>query len=244
MRQVTGSGPDHQLGEKIRDWLGALYEAWLRGVTHLRMWQRLTELLPERRDASEMAPMFWRLTVLAHLDWSVFTAVRFFDRGRDSVAMTNLLDSVERYARSLPKSRGQRLIWEAAGDKVVIERLAGLASTAKKIRDRYYAHLDKKYAANPKRFLASNVVQEDDLVEVYKGVRALLDRYGAKFRVLPPSDDIIGGQHTDLSVQGVLDFLDHSLQAANSNEPADIAKRLDDLYELGERDLEVRRIEE
>jgi hypothetical protein len=228
--------------EQIRNWLETLNWAWLRGVTHLRMWQSLTELLPRNRDASEMAATFWELTVSAHLDWSVLSAARFFDRSRDSVAMMTLLDSVERYARSLPESGGLRLIWEAVGDKTEVERLAGLALAVKKVRDRHYAHLDRRNAADPQKFLADNPIREEDLEEIYKGVRSLLDRYGAWFRVRPPDYDIIGGKHTKLSVEGMLDLLDKSLQAASENDEDRIASRLDELYDLGERDLAVRRI--
>src|SRR3954465_1683711 len=66
-----------------------------RGRDHLRIWEDTRKVVHRHVSLTDLAPSFFVLTGIAHLDAATLHAAKLFDRQSDSVNIAYLLNTIE-----------------------------------------------------------------------------------------------------------------------------------------------------
>lgn len=211
-------------------WWGRLY------VRELRV---LGKCLGQYPTLMKTDPALFKLAHHAIAGQVMMIAARLVDTHKDAASVYWFLNFVEQNTTIFPYPQNVVMTWVKA-DRQRLSDLEEKIDKLTAIRDKHYAHIDKEYLMQLGKLHTEYPFLPDDAEELYMAVGGILNRYSGRLRDSATyMETVLGEGHT----AWLLDFLDKSLEAANTHDQAELQRLLDELYHITEKGLEIRRLD-
>lgn len=142
-----------------------------RGRDHLRAWESLRNVVQTKTALADLAPSFFILTGIAHIEAATLHASKLTDKQPDSANVTYLLNTIEADRRqsfvrdAWPKIKG--VIMSA---RLHLREIDLAVRRIKEKRDRELAHLDRRQIDMS---LDWQAIEIEDLRQVFDAVDAI-----------------------------------------------------------------------
>ncbi|NPV00878.1 MAG: hypothetical protein HPY53_05825 [Brevinematales bacterium] len=149
----------------LREFLLREYSA---GYGHLMIWKN--GCFP----GDPVPPPFDSLNTRAQFDAAMLSLIRLTDPHKDAVSFDKLLKFAENHPHLFADAGIGEII---ASDRARFEAYAPLRENLQAIRDRHYAHPDRKYIAGPARVFTDYPVSPDAMEELYRFIGDALQKY-------------------------------------------------------------------
>ena len=225
----AASGPEaDRLRKELETKLTALFEHCWRGWLYVREWRVLDKCLSEHPVLRRTDPALFNLAHAAFADQSMLTLARLVDKRKDVASVHWVIDFAERH-KCIFRYRTDSLVAGIAHDKRILAELEPRIGNLKKLRDNYYAHLNRESLTSLDRLFAASPFGHDDAEELFRAIGGILNRYsGHLLDAETLVDEVIGEGHT----KWLLDFLGKSLTAANLgfDQATELQQMLNELF--------------
>jgi hypothetical protein len=157
---------------KLRAEFHVLREFLLRetsaGYGHLMIWKN--GCLP----GDPVPPPYDSLNTRAHFDAAMLSLIRLTDPHKDAVSFDKLLKFAENHGHLFPD---ESISEKIAADRRRFETFRPVRENLQAIRDRHYAHPDRKYIADPDRVFTDYPISPDVMEELFGFIGDALQKY-------------------------------------------------------------------
>jgi hypothetical protein len=131
---------------------------------------------------AHVAPVFWSMSITAHLDLAQLIAFKLFDLRHGTMTVEYLLDRAEELKTSFPNATAGQV--EAVVD-IARGQIVSLGDSLKKIRakrNRVLAHVDPAIVSSPEKLAKQVELTFSDLNLVLNTAGNILNEISVKFR--------------------------------------------------------------
>lgn len=162
--------------------LKRLMEMVMLGMTHIKIGRGLGQSVSDDPAIAHVAPVFWSMSITAHLDLAQLIAFKLFDLRHGTMTVEYLLDRAEELKTSFPNATAGQV--EAVVD-IARGQIVSLGDSLKKIRakrNRVLAHVDPAIVSSPEKVAKQVELTFSDLNLVLNTAGNILNEISVKFR--------------------------------------------------------------
>lgn len=162
--------------------LKRLMEMVMLGMTHIKIGRGLGQSVSDDPAIAHVAPVFWSMSITAHLDLAQLIAFKLFDLRHGTMTVEYLLDRPEELKTSFPNATAGQV--EAVVD-IARGQIVSLGDSLKKIRakrNRVLAHVDPAIVSSPEKLAKQVELTFSDLNLVLNTAGNILNEISVKFR--------------------------------------------------------------
>jgi hypothetical protein len=238
----AATGPEaDRLRLELNAMLRPLIDQCWRGWLYLREWRVLDERLRVHPILRSADPALFSLALAAFADQSMLMLARLIDRHKAVASVHWVIDFSEQHKNIFPH-RSDVLAQGIADDRRKLAELRMKMADLKRLRDNYYAHLNRKALTSLDTLFAECSFDFEDAGKLYSTVGTMLNRYSGHLSDSTTLIDRVAGEgHTSW----LLSFLGKCLEAANMKtaQCSDLERMLNELFggRFHQREISVRK---
>lgn len=144
------------------------------GLSHYWMWKNIEDLKEESNKNLDKSS---NLTSQAHYDSCLLHLFRLVDIHPDSRGIMKFLKFIENHLRIFKFSTPEEVKKSVEEDRDVFRNSGNVIKNIIGLRDKYYAHLDRKYFFERRKVLIDFPVSQEQLENLYININKILQRY-------------------------------------------------------------------
>ena len=186
--------------------LGRLIEMVVLGMAHIKIGRGLARAMGDDPAIANVSPVFWGMTITAHLDVAQLIAFKLFDERSGSMTIEYLLARAEELKQSFPNASPTQV---EAVVKIARGQIQGtLEAPLTKIRakrNRVLAHSDPTIIRNPGKLTKEVELTFSDLNAVLNVAGIVLNEVSVAFRDTSPLYEMIGADDYEMAVSLIAD---------------------------------------
>lgn len=153
------------------------------GRMHLWIWRHLNDALVQNSDVLGISPVFFQLTLRAHIDEAFLHLSRLLDRKRRNLRLRALLDCAEEHAGKFEKADSAHVrssilpeLWRR------LEELDSQAEPVLRRRNTFLAHLDPRAVADFEAVASESKLTIGELEDFYKEAGEIVNAISGAYR--------------------------------------------------------------
>ncbi len=185
--------------------LDRLIQMVVLGKAHVKIGRGLGQTVSDDPAIAQVAPVFWGMSLNAHLDIAQLIAFKLFDPQHGTMTVEYLLAKADELKSSFPNATPAQV-------KAVVEsariQIANLTAPLKKIRakrNRVLAHVDLAIVSNPEKLAKQVELTFSDLNLVLNTARDILNELSVKSRDTSTLYDVLGSDDYEMAVSLIAD---------------------------------------
>jgi len=199
---MTKSKPTLETFAKV---LGRLTEFVVLGKTHLKIGRGIASDVMTDPVIADAAPVFWGMTLTAHLDIAQLVAFKLFDTRHGTMTIDYLLDRAADCSGSFQKATPSQVTAIIAESRSQIASIAAPLAPLRAKRNRVLAHADPTIVGNPERLAKECAVTFAGLDAIFKIAGDILNSLNVGYRDTSSWMEIAGGDDYEAVVQLIVD---------------------------------------
>jgi len=178
----------------IEDFGKALYrliEMVVLGKAHILIGRGIGPTVNEDPAIAQVAPVFWGMSLNAHLDIAQLIAFKLFDTHHGTMTVHWLLENAKRLKGSFANGTPAQVEEVVRIGQTQVESLAGPLSRIRAKRNRVLAHTDQTIVRNPSELAKQVELTFSDLNSVLEMAGSILNELSVKLRDISPLYEMI-----------------------------------------------------
>jgi len=185
--------------------LARLTEVVVLGKAHLKIGSGIAKTVTADPVIANVAPVFWGMSMTAHLDAAQMFAFKLFDPRRGSMTIEYLLDKAAECSGDFQNASPSQVsaIIDAACTQV--SSLAAPLQPLRTKRNRILAHMDPTIVRDPEKLAKETQVTFSDLNLIFRTAGDIVNRISVAFRDISSDLELIGDTDYEGAVQLIVD---------------------------------------
>jgi len=191
--------------EMFKKVLARLTEVVVLGKAHLKIGSGIAKTVTADPVIANVAPVFWGMSMTAHLDAAQMFAFKLFDPRRGSMTIEYLLDKAAECSGDFQNASPSQVsaIIDAACTQV--SSLAAPLQPLRTKRNRILAHMDPTIVRDPEKLAKETQVTFSDLNLIFRTAGDIVNRISVAFRDISSDLELIGDTDYEGAVQLIVD---------------------------------------
>ena len=185
--------------------LSRLIEMVVLGTAHIKIGRGLGQTLSDDPAIAHVAPVFWGMTMTAHLDVAQLIAFKLFDPRQGTMTIKFLLDRAEELKKSFGNATATQVKEIVKIGRFQIANLDAPLKPIRNKRNRVLAHVDPTIVSNPAKLAKEIEVKFSDLNLVLNTAGHILNELSVAFRDASPLYEMIGADDYEMAVSLIAD---------------------------------------
>ncbi|MGB6875890.1 MAG: hypothetical protein WBD87_07625 [Candidatus Acidiferrales bacterium] len=195
----------HSRREKFEKIIERLTEFIVLGKAHVEIGKGIANTITGDPVISGVAPVFWGMSITAHIDAAQMFAFKLFDTRSGSMTVQYLLERAQECSTDFQRATPEQvsaLIRDACTD------IRGIADSLKPLRakrNRILAHVDSTIVGDPGRLAKETKVTFGDLDRIFGAGGKIVNTISGAFRDISSSLVLTGTTDYESVVQLIVD---------------------------------------
>ena len=199
---MTKSTLPQEAFEKV---LRRLTEFVVLGKAHLNIGRGLAQKMTADPVIAHVAPVFWSMSINAHIDVAQLIAFKLFDTRVGTMTIEYLLERAAECSNAFHKATPDQI---TAIIGIARKQIAGLASPLTSVRakrNRFLAHLDPTIVRDPERLAKECQVTFSDLNLIFETAGSILNEVSVGYNETSTLFELIDEKDYEWAVQLIVD---------------------------------------
>src|SRR5579859_7027855 len=186
--------------------LDRLIEMVVIGKEHVKIGHGLGQTLQGDPAIAQVAPVFWGMSLTAHLDAAELIAFKLFDTRAGTMTIGHLLAEAGKLKNAFGNATPLKVeaIVRIAHSQIT-ERLTSPLKQIRSKRNRLLAHLDRTTVSDPEKVAEQVKVTFSDLNVIFDVAGRVLNDVSVVFCDVSPSYDMMGSEDYKRAIDLIVD---------------------------------------
>jgi hypothetical protein len=210
--------------EHISERVDYLQNECLKGLLHYRMWNQIGDSILESEQLQDSFPLFFRMTLSAHLDCATLYLNRLLDKSSGSVSIGTLLRRAEKHPEAFDNADPEEV------QEIVDHGISRLDANQERVenlreqRRRHFVHLDSSDIPSFDEVYEDNPLERRDIYELLELIADILNDLLGAFRNGEMVMEMVEEKHTEF----VIGLIDEALERREQERIENLRRRTSD----------------